>query len=156
MSLIGGSVARAAIHALMPQYVRMGFSARESLKAAQSLGYTMRWQDFLSLRRDVGNLERARPYFAAVGRYARPGASQIADMDMGGAPKYRIWGKSTVYNPDTGKYTTKNVSLYDDYLKSKDEYEADFIDQFGDRMEESGFVFVGMTFTDMAKNSKKL
>lgn len=156
MALIGGTIGRMAIRAMLPQIVRMGLGGNAALREVQRIGYTMRRTDFLSFYRSAAGIERSRPYFAGVTRYNRPDPGRLEGINMGDAPNYRIWGKSTVYNTRTGRYETKYVSMYDDYLRSKDEYESEFLDRFGDRMAESEYVFVGMTFETMVKNEARL
>lgn len=147
-----GGVARAAAHALIPVYVRVGLGANAAFRAFRKAGYTMRRTDWLKSYREKSGLERARPYYEAVPRKYRPDPAQLAGWDMRDAPRYKAWGRATFIDQETGDLTEKWISMYDNELRSKDEYTAEFDRQFGDRFKEYNSQLLDITWTDMVQN----
>lgn len=153
--LIGGALARVALSAVMPDFVRRGLSARAARRAFNRMGYGMRWGDFLAYRRQVMGIERARPYMASLTRYVRPDPNKLPAWDMGDAPAFRIWGKAVFKHKETGEMHEQWVSIYDHYLRSKDEYTPEFERQFGERFEKYKSILLDVRWIDMVRNTRK-
>jgi len=152
MSLISGGLARAAAWALAPVYVRVGLGANAAFRAFKRAGYTMRRTDWLKTYREQSGLERARPYYESVPRKYSPDPAKLAGWDLKDAPRYKAWGRATFMDIETGDLTEKWISMYDDQLRSKDEYTDEFTRQFGDRFVEYNSQLVDITWTDMVQN----
>lgn len=152
MIFTAGGVARAAAHALIPVYVRMGIRAAEAFRQFRREGYTMRRTDWLKSYRERAGLERARPYYESVPRKYRPDPAQLAGWDMRGAPRFKAWGEATFIDMETGELTEKWVSIYSDVGYGKTEMTDEFDRQFGDRFKEYNSQLLDIKWTDMVQN----
>lgn len=155
MAIIG-KLARVAAHALLPQFVRMGISANESLRQFKRMGYAMRRTDFLAEYRNVAGVARARPYMSALTRNVRPDPLKLAGRDMFDAPSYKLRGKAFFVNKTTGEVHEQWVTLYDNYLRSKNEYMSEFENQFGERFIEYDSQLTDIVWIDLIANTSRL
>jgi hypothetical protein len=71
---------------------------------------------------------------------------------MRDAPRYKAWGRAIFIDQETGELTEKWISMYDDELRTKDEYTEEFEKQFGDRFKEYNSQLLDITWTEMVQN----
>jgi len=71
----------------------------------------------------------------------------MIDSDLRQPYKYRVYGKSNYYDPDTDSYVTVTESFYTDDLAKKGDWEQIYSDSYDNRYPVGGMEFVNFNVT---------
>lgn len=116
--------------ALMPNYVAMGLSSRAIERDLKSrFGVAYRRTVLLSDLREATGMYR----FQAGVQALRPSTiipkTLMTETTLRRERRYKVHAKVTIKNRDTGEEEESWVSMYDDSLRSKGEYEQAYYDR---------------------------
>ncbi len=124
---------RSVGRALTSAYHKAGYTVKATYEAIKRRGYGYRER---TMRQDIGQiysrLEREEPVRKWPGDMT-PRREIITETQLRQPERtYRIFGEIDYYDWEQGKWLKKNISFYDDYLRTKEEWGNKFIQDFGD------------------------
>ncbi|NVM22324.1 MAG: hypothetical protein HWN68_11160 [Desulfobacterales bacterium] len=144
--------ARAIFRTAIPDFLRRGFSVNAMIREARAWGVSYRRTEML------GDVREFQGYFVnesrvrTLDRDVIPSSWYMQETDLRRIRRYRVHGNITYRNPLTGEEWTKPMSLYDDTLKTLNEWEEDYKDDVKERMEFYEIEVVGIDFRAIQHN----
>jgi hypothetical protein len=116
---------------LMGQLYRLGFSANAAIKELRNMGYGYRRGSMLQDYRSITGKMRRQDAVEALAPDVRPSKYHMVETELRRPERsYRVFGELDIYDWDQGKWVSKPVSFYDDYLRTKEGWISKFIQDF--------------------------
>lgn len=92
----------------------------------------MRKQEFLKVGREVSGLMKKEKAVVAWPERELPKHHLFIETDLRRAKRYRVFARATYYDMWEDQDIEKHISFYTDSLKSKYDWEQEFMEQFGE------------------------
>lgn len=147
------SAAKAAARGLLGQFFRMGFGANEAISQIRKLGYGYRRATMLRDYRAISGKMRKQDIVEDLPPDIRPDRRHFVETELRQPERsYRVFGEVQIYDWDEDKYVVKNVSWYDDQLRSKQQWSGEFVRQFGGIYAEYGQAVQSVKITAIEHN----
>lgn len=116
---------RMVIGAVIP----LDWSSRRIINYLARTTGTYRRTDML---RDIREAKDIFEYGSKVNALAvniRPPKTVMVEIELKRARKYRVFGRTREVNRDTGRVSYKQISFYDDTLRTKDKWGKEYLKQ---------------------------
>jgi len=113
---------------MIPDLIRRGLGSNAIIRELANITGTWRRSVMLQDIRQFSGLMKLERAVRALSPDRLPTKAHMVESDLRRARKYRVYGTLTVENTETGETTTKTVSMYTNDLKSKTEWENDYLD----------------------------
>lgn len=122
---------RAAARAMMPDYIRRGYSAtRFRSHLRREFGKAYRWQTLLNDWRQLQGLVKWQRQVEAVKPNQQIPRAFMSEADLRLDRRYRLHGYETYLDPETGEEVRKRISWYTNSSLDKEGFEDEY---FADR-----------------------
>ena len=141
--------ARAAGRVIIKSLVPTGLGSNAIIRRLIRSGYSYRRQDMLADVRQVSGLHKYERAVRDVGANEVIPRGYMFDSDLKQPYKYRVYGKTNYYDPDTDSYVTVSESFYTDDLAKKGDWEEIYSDSYTDRYPEGGLEFTNFNITSI-------
>lgn len=138
------SMARYLGRMVIGSVIPMGWSSRRIINYLGRVSGTYRRTDML---RDIREFRDLHTFGASVQELAvnvRPPTAIMVETELTRPRKYRVFGRAKYVDRETGHTTYKNVSFYDDTLRTKEQWAEEFT-----RQKEEGAYRVGDSVEEM-------
>ena len=137
------AIGMVVIRRLAPQ----GLGANAIMRAMKIKGGTYRKKTMLAdIRRETG-LHKHEAAIRAVSKNEVVPRAYMEDSDLKQPYKYKIYGKTNYYIPETDSYITKTESFYTDDLAKKGDWEEIYSESYDRRYPEYDKEFVNFNMT---------
>ena len=139
--------ARAAGRVIIKRLVPSGLGANAILRAIKEAGHSYRRKEMLRDVRQISGLHKHESAIRAINKNEVVLRSYMEEMDLKQAHKYKIYGKTNYYDPDTDSYITVTESFYTDDLAKKGDWEEIYSSSYDKRYPKAGREFVNFNMT---------
>lgn len=131
-------------------------SAAEMMRAAKRLGGSYRKTDMLAdIRTYTGRMKYQSRIMNLTGNSAVPKAWMVEVQLKEPGANYRIFGKATFYDWNTGTEFQQNVSFYHTDWMEKDDYATNFNDYFKGGYQEENLELISFEQSGLDHNLGK-
>lgn len=128
MGVVGG-MNRAIFRALIPSWLRQGYSPTAIIRHASSLGYGVRKQWGLAQIREYQGFFRHEKAVTDWPSDRIPHRGLMTEVELKYPRKYRVFADADHFNWETGQSEKRVVSFYTDELSPYDNWESRYIEQ---------------------------
>lgn len=143
------AIGRAIFKTLAPE----ALSANAMIKIAQKLGGAYRRQDMLTdIRQLTGRIKYQGNITTMGGNNAVPRGWMVEVRLNEPGANYRVFGKATFYDWNSGTEIVQTVSFYHTDLMAKDDYAEDFNMYFNSGYSEQNMELLGFDQTALEHN----
>lgn len=124
-------IVRAAARALMPEFVRLGYSSRRITNyLIGEYGTAYRREVLLKDIREYKSYFVNEAYYRSLPRDKLPSLARVHETDLRRANVYRNFGEATIRDLETGRETYRTVSIYSDTLMTDEELEEAMSEEY--------------------------
>ena len=141
--------ARAVGRVIIKRLVPTGLGSNAILRAIQRSGNSYRRTDMLADVRQISGLHKYEKAVRNVGTNEVIPKGYMVNSDLKQPYKYRVYGKTNYYDPDTDSYVTVSESFYTDDLAKKGDWEEIYSKSYDDRYPEGGMEFTNFNITSI-------
>ena len=117
MAWVANKIAEAAFRALLPTYIKAGFSANRAIRtfAAEGIGFIPR-QIALGHYRSAAHKKIKEDFWRSKSIYDLPQESAITASKLKGTSKYRASFRLSIFDQSTGEREDKFITVYTNSL----------------------------------------
>ena len=146
-------LARAIGQAIFKQLAPEAMSAAAMIRVAQKLGGSYRRTEMLAdIRKYTGRIKYARNILGMSGNKVVPRGWMIEVRLNEPGANYRVFGKATFYDWNTGQPIDQTVSFYHTDLMAKDDFAQEFNDYFNSGYSEQNLELMDFEQTALEHN----
>lgn len=138
---------------ILQELAPQGIPINRMISIARASGGGYRYQD---MRDDARKFTGRVKYQGAIERLSYNDVvprGWMVETELKQPVKYRVFGKATFFDEESGQYLQKNVSFYTNDLAKTGDYGQSFFDTFQGRYESEDFPITEFKVTGMEHNS---
>lgn len=145
LSPLSSESKRNVIRSILPRFIESGYSANQSLSLFREQGLGIKRSDFLGIFREVTGEEIRSQRIKFVNKDSVPSDSVLEDLRLPSDSKYRLIGKTSLYDEQTGDITEMFFGWDTNNLMTIEEIESQGHSIFSERYGDLASMSTGFT-----------